>query len=48
MDWNKPSISLLNEINFVSFEIFELLSITTLLPFASKNSPSIVTALYPD
>ena len=45
MDWNKPSISLLREINFVSFEILELLSIITVPPLASKNSPPIVTAL---
>ena len=34
--------------SFVSFDIFELISITTVPPFASKNSPSNVTALYPD
>ena len=33
------------EMIFVSFEFFEFISITTPPPFASKNSPSNVTAL---
>ena len=33
---------------FVNFEIFELLSITTDVAFASKYSPDIVIALKPD
>ena len=44
-DCSKISISVLIEINFVSFEIFEFISITTVPPFASKYSPSKVTAL---
>ena len=45
IDWINPSISLLMEINFVNFEIFEFISITTVPPLASKNSPSRVTDL---
>ena len=45
MDWNNPSISLLIEMSFVSFEILELISITTVPPFDSKYSPSSVTDL---
>ena len=45
MDCNNPFIDELREIILVSFEIFELISITTPPPLASKYSPSRVTAL---
>ncbi len=45
IDWINPSISVLIEISFVSLEIFELISITTVPPLASKYSPSRVTDL---
>ena len=45
IDCNNPSIDELRDIIFVNLEIFELISIITPPPFASKNSPSNVTAL---
>ena len=45
MERSNPSMSLLMEISFVSFEIFEFMSMTTVPPFASKYSPAMVTDL---
>ena len=44
----RPSTESLILMIFVNFEIFELLSITTDVAFASKYSPDIVIALDPD